>query len=404
MRSHGELVAHLGELTAFLAIHRPLWHARAFVQRPVPWEAAHPEVAGWVDQVPTEAFLQPGRTWLVGAPRMVCGWAAEADRLGRWPTLSEKPLPIKGFGRLGVPGKKLEQITRFGAPVVQRWPTPPRITDWCAGKGHLGRALAHVTGSPLQALEWQVALCEAGRTECARVGVQASFRCVDVRGPHAPDLLEPPDLAVALHACGGLHTALLRAVVTRRVAGLALAPCCYNQPSPDRGQPLSAAGRAAGLPLDENDLDLLHRQPVNASAGTLRRSRQNQQWRLAFDALQRAATGIDAYRPMPTFPEAWLALPFTEFCARFAELDGLTLPNSLNPNDFLPQGETAWRQTVARDAVRGLFAAPLEAWLVLDRALFLAEAGYAVEVGAFCDPALTPRNALILARLGQKNQ
>ena len=186
--------------------------------------------------------------------------------------------------------------------------------------------------------------------------------------------------------------------VERGTAGLALAPCCYNQPSPDRGRPLSRAAAAVGLRIDDNDLDLLHRQPANASQGTLRRSRQNQQWRLAFDALQRQATGVDAYRPMPPFPDPWLALPFDAFCARFAELEGIELPAHLRPDDFLAEGEAAWRATVARDAVRSLFARPLEAWLVLDRACYLEEAGYAVEVGTFCDRTLTPRNAIILAR------
>ena len=49
------------------------------------------------------------------------------------------------------------------------------------------------------------------------------------------------------------------------------------------------------------------------------------------------------------------------------------------------------------ELVRGLFRRPLELWLVLDRALFLAENGYRVEVGTFCESALTPRNLMVLA-------
>jgi hypothetical protein len=393
----GEALSRLAALTHFLRDTRHLWHPRAFVQRPVPWEVDHPEVVAWLDAQPTEAFQAPGRPWLVGAPAVVQGWAATADALSEWPSLALKHFSIQGFRALGVPGRKLEQISHFAGPVVARWPHPQRVTDWCAGKGHLGRALGHVTGAPLQALEWQQVLCEAGRLECVRAGVMATFRCVDVLANEAPSWLAPDDVAVALHACGGLHTALLRAVVERKVAGLALAPCCYNQPSPDRGQPLSAAGLAHDLHLDDNDLDLLHRQPVNAGTGTLRRSRQNQQWRLAFDAILRRTTGVEAYRPMPAFPDPWLALPFPEFCARFAAMGGVELPNHLDLNDFLEEGGRAWAAVVGRDVIRSLFAAPLEAWLVLDRALFLMEAGYHVEVGTFCDRSLTPRNALILA-------
>ncbi|MNT60344.1 hypothetical protein D3C72_1979200 [compost metagenome] len=49
------------------------------------------------------------------------------------------------------------------------------------------------------------------------------------------------------------------------------------------------------------------------------------------------------------------------------------------------------------ELVRGLFRRPLEVWLLLDRALYLEEQGYAVRLGTFCDYHLTPRNLLLLA-------
>jgi len=49
------------------------------------------------------------------------------------------------------------------------------------------------------------------------------------------------------------------------------------------------------------------------------------------------------------------------------------------------------------ELLRGLFRRPLELWLVLDRALFLREQGYKVEVGSFCETTLTPRNLMVLA-------
>lgn len=50
------------------------------------------------------------------------------------------------------------------------------------------------------------------------------------------------------------------------------------------------------------------------------------------------------------------------------------------------------------ELVRGLFRRPLELWLVLDRALYLSENGYDVQVGEFCDTHLTPRNLMLLAQ------
>ena len=50
------------------------------------------------------------------------------------------------------------------------------------------------------------------------------------------------------------------------------------------------------------------------------------------------------------------------------------------------------------ELVRGLFRRPLELWLVLDRALYLSDNGYEVQVGEFCDSQLTPRNLMVLAQ------
>ena len=49
------------------------------------------------------------------------------------------------------------------------------------------------------------------------------------------------------------------------------------------------------------------------------------------------------------------------------------------------------------ELLRNLFRRPLELWLLLDRALYLEEQGYAVRLGHFCPSQLTPRNLLLLA-------
>jgi hypothetical protein len=49
--------------------------------------------------------------------------------------------------------------------------------------------------------------------------------------------------------------------------------------------------------------------------------------------------------------------------------------------------------------VRFLFRRPLEIWLALDRALLLQEQGYAVQLGTFCAPHVTPRNLLIQGKI-----
>jgi hypothetical protein len=47
--------------------------------------------------------------------------------------------------------------------------------------------------------------------------------------------------------------------------------------------------------------------------------------------------------------------------------------------------------------VRAAFRRPLEVWLALDRAVWLADQGLEVAVGTFCERPVTPRNVLVSA-------
>ena len=76
---------------------------------------------------------------------------------------------------------------------------------------------------------------------------------------------------------------------------------------------------------------------------------------------------------------------------------GMGLPAGLDYAALLAQGERRFGDVARMELVRHLFRRPLEIWLLLDRALFLEEQGYRVEVGTFCPKPMTPRNLLIRA-------
>ena len=119
--------------------------------------------------------------------------------------------------------------------------------------------------------------------------------------------------------------------------------------------------------------------------------------RLGFDLLQRQQRQSGEYLPTTSLPVAWLEKPFEQYCRDLADLKQMPLTG--NP-DWTALEAAGWQRLAEvrnLERVRNLFLRPLELWLVLDRALFLEEQGYAVRLGLFCDYPLTPRNLLILA-------
>lgn len=299
----------------------------------------------------------------------------------------------------GIHGRKLEQIQQFCHFVPQS--TLP-VLEWCAGKGHLGRLHAARAGTAVTSIEWQQALCEQGQLLASRFQLPQQFVQADVFSADVAKKVQAEQQILALHACGQLHIRLLEIATQVGTAALQLAPCCYHLIPNEQYQPLSLLGRQVGLTLSRADLKLAVQGQVTAGERIARLRQTEVTWRLAYDELQQALTGVKHYQPLPSLAKHWFSGNFTDFVAHAAALQQLALPKWPDLAPFLARGAARYLLQQRLDAVRHLFRRPLELFLVLDRAVFLQEQGYQVQLFAFCDYQLTPRNLCLQANLTKK--
>ncbi|PIB64358.1 methyltransferase [Pseudomonas sp. 2822-17] len=388
-----DVEARFRALDAFLIEHQGLWRPRPFTHRQLPWEREYPELAQWLRQRSlAEAEASHNQPHELPAPAPFPQIALQALQLGTVDKLPTQPLhPAAHRLNVDVPGRKWQQIEAFGA-ALHFAQTPQHWLDWCAGKGHLGRRLLH-TDQQLTCLEYDPALVASGQALSEHHGLPVTHRLQDVMADVAISAEHTP---VALHACGDLHVRLLQVASAAGCKQLALAPCCYNRTHAHTYQPLSVAARASTLQLSVDDLGLPLSETVTAGKRVRLQRDTSMARRLGFDQLQRQLRGCDDYLPTPSLPAHWLDKPFADYCHELARLKGL----STGKQHWAALEAHGWQRLAEvrnLELVRGLFRRPLEVWLVLDRALFLSERGYRVEVGSFCDAALTPRNLLVLA-------
>ena len=388
-----DVEARFQALDAFLIEHQGLWRPRPFTQLQLPWETEHPELSRWLRQRSlAEAEASHNQPHDLPAPAPFPQLAAHALRLGAVDKLPTHTLePARHRLNVDVPGRKWQQIEAFGAALTFAQ-TPAHWLDWCAGKGHLGRRLLQ-PGQQLTCLEYDPALIASGQALSDRHDLHATHHLQDVMADVA---IQPEHTPVALHACGDLHVRLLQLASAAGCKQLALAPCCYNRITADRYQAVSAAGRASLLQLSIDDLGLPLSETVTAGNRVRQQRDTSMARRLGFDQLQRQVRGCDDYLPTPSLPASWLDKSFADYCQELASLKGL----STGVQDWQALEAHGWQRLAEvrnLELVRGLFRRPLELWLVLDRALFMVEQGYNVEVGSFCEPSLTPRNLMVLA-------
>lgn len=392
------LLTRFTALDAFLIEHQALWKPRPFTHLPLPWETAYPELASWLRGRSLEdaerAHNHPAD--LADAPEPFASLAALSIELSAVGELPKHALETPGHRlNVDVPGRKWQQIEAFASRLSFASP-PAHWLDWCSGKGHLGRRLLS-TGQQLTCVEYDPALVASGQALSQRHHLHALHVEQDVLAADAASVISAQHTPVALHACGDLHVRLMQLASAAGCQQMAIAPCCYNRIDRSEYQALSCAGMRSALQLSLEDLALPMSETVTAGARVRRQRDTSMARRLAFDLLQRQVRGVDEYLPTPSLPSAWLEKPFADYCRDLAALKELS---TIGTPDWQALEAAGWQRLAEvrnLELLRGLFRRPLELWLNLDRAIFLAEQGYVVRLGTFCDAPLTPRNFMLLA-------
>ncbi len=381
-------------LDTLLADHAWLWRPPPFREPRPAWCDELPRITRFLLALP-EARVQAlsSQPAEIGE-RMATEIPALADlpRLSQLPPARSSPPPSAGHNPgWGVPGRKLAQIQAFAAAAGA---AQAPLLEWCGGKGHLGRLLALRGQTEVLTLEIDPALCASGEALAGRLGARQQFEVMDVTSAGCVPRLAGRH-AVALHACGELHRALLRGAAGVEAPAIDLAPCCYYIGSPSHYQPLAPGAR---LSPRRDDLRLAVTETATARPRELRLRDREMAWKLGYDGLRREVTGEDRYLPIRPVRKPWLALGFEGFCRALAERDDLELPPVRDWTRWERIGWARQRETMRLSLVRLLFRRPLEIWLVSDLGRYLQARGYSVALTTFCPRSVTPRNILISAR------
>lgn len=398
------LVEKFLALSQVLQSHQHWWRPRAFMASHLPWEAAHPELAATLRAMPLAESETLAANDLLLA-NYLARWIPAAKSLPELCDVPKAPTEMPADAAASrrepaaVPGRKWQQIQAFVDSLAV---TDLPAVEWCSGKAHLGRWYAQCGGARVDALEWNGELVIAGNQLAQREHASVQVHHVDVLSPAAKNtlhgFLNHGRQMLALHACGQLHIQLLHLCAQEKDAtAIALAPCCYQLIPQDQYQPLSALARAANMPLTKLDLHTAVQESVTSPERVSKQRRQLQAWRLGFDVLQREVRGVDEYLHTPSAPLSILPAGFQVFCERMAVGKGVELPPGIPFAAYEQQGMQRFSEVNALDLPRLLFRRVLELWLVLDRAVYLRESGYRVNVSTFCERALTPRNLLMQA-------
>jgi hypothetical protein len=367
------------------------------------WRVDHPQLWDWLwslSEVEHSYFRENDDALAMALSPFI------PEAMTLWKLAQTKQLPISENAKIwprdfevGIPGRKWQQINAF-VSVLPNKEESSQFVEWCAGKGFLGRSLAYQTKLPVISLEWQSELCVVAKKAANQWRLPITVKEGDAFSIDGQSILTSSCHAVALHACGDLHTTLLKAIAKQKSDSVSLSPCCYHLIQTKIYCPLSSLVKTSELQLSPHDLRLCLQESVTAGKRIRDLRFTEVSYRLGFDYLQQQWRDTQEYFSLPNVQKSILMGGFEAFCYWASAEKGLTMPSQINFNAALNEGEKAYREVQCLELIRQLFRRPLEIWLVLDRVLFLEESNYKVNYGTFCSKSMTPRNILIL---GKKN-
>jgi protein-L-isoaspartate O-methyltransferase len=293
------------------------------------------------------------------------------------------------------PLHKQQQVDAFAHLVARVADTTTRIVDVGSGHGHLTRALADAVSRPVLGLERDEALAAHARA-LAAAHATVDFVVADVlRGGLS---VQPGDCVVGLHACGELGDVAVSAVAeSAGAAAVVFVGCCLQKQRAEARVSLSASGLTLPKPLlglsnlSAGDVGVEARRVDNLAG-----RRQRIALRLL---LARAGVSVRPRAELEGLNRRAAHAPLPELVAVAFAVRHLQPPAAADIDEAFATASQLHERFRRLSLPRTLLGRVIEVFVVRDRAAYLAERGFDVDVGVVFPASLSPRNlALVAAR------
>ncbi len=385
----------LKQLDALLVETQSLW-------QPQPFKKARPE---WCNLYPklNQALLDLDESSLAhyaaNNEALITFISSYIPQLAEIPSLIELPATTQKQQReidsrlnAGIPGRKWQQITSL----YQSIENPGcAITEWCGGKGYLGRLLCKQWQQPVTTLEYQQSLVEAGAALAEKYQLKQQFKKVDVLNAPVVKQLSNHH-TIALHACGDLHRELIRQIIDTKMPSFSIVPCCYHL---GRENNYTVFNPDLKLNLSREELRLAVNETVTAHSHEIQKRDQDMAWKLGFQQIWQELSGSSDYHCIKPVTKTWLKDGFKSYCQKLSQREQLPLTDDMDWDYWENRAYQRQHDVMRLQLLRQCFKRVLEVWLIMDMAVYLESHAYSVDIHQFCERSLTPRNILIEGKI-----
>ena len=311
----------------------------------------------------------------------------------------------------GMREKKAHEIS-YLAPYIgalQKEHEFSHIVDIGGGLGHLSRALSKNLDIPCICLDHDKSLQKKGQSLLTNENVE--FISKGLGNPIIPSVdfdvlseeesnrvFSPDSLTVGLHSCGALSLRLMDEVINHRSKALINFPCCYSKLNPISEVNLSSLSLKNPLPLSKIGLTLASRSHSKFSFEDFLLKELIKKIRYTFHLLLFEKLNITDFTGAGNYPLKKYQEGFSTYAKE--KLKELSLENNFSKkelDDFFEEKKDLVRYMFLCNILRWQTGRVLEIHLLIDRALYLQENGFEVELFELFKQEISPRNIGIFA-------
>jgi hypothetical protein len=276
-----------------------------------------------------------------------------------------------------------------------------KAVDFGGGVGNLAYFLEKEIGMDPLVLERDSDLVTSGKLKLSKLDSKVNFITCDVCEAEEIPELSKREFAIGLHTCGNFANHMLKHCAQSKVAKIVNFGCCYSKILENEYHLSTFADRS----LNFNQRALL---AATLSFGEVKTEFYEFRLRIlkykySFYNWMTKKHGIMEFCAMSNSRRSLYDLSFYEFILKTLEkfYPDLQKPTELEMVEFFDSEENIALNKYFQSyfSLSRYFGQVLETYILCDRALFLQERGYNVEVKAVFEHEISPRNKAIIAEL-----
>ncbi len=304
----------------------------------------------------------------------------------------------------GLTEKKQHEVSRLLALIEDQSEGIERAVDLGGGVGHLARLCIKYFGFSFQSIDRDEKLQEKGRFWLKRTRNFPREKLEFILGNCSADdatldahFQGAKLLSLGLHTCGSL--AVTQMQKSRDAKALINFGCCFDKTSL-KDLNLSQLAKLDPIPWNQSSLFLATRSRKALSIKEFTLLRRVNDYRFALDLYLRKEYPEKGFLIAGYAPKALYESDFATYAQDRLQRLHLRADEDAKLNAFFTSQEIQREIFVifAAHLIRNIFARPLELLIILDRALWLEEAAWKVDIEAVFDRDISPRNLAIIAR------